>query len=289
MAELPPVLVTLIILAGSVFAGLMGSLLGLGGGIIVVPLLTMVHYTDVKDMHYVVGASIVAVIATSSGGAASYLRDRIANLRVGMFLEIASVSGALAGALLAGVVPGAALSIAFGGVMVYAAIMMWRQSRRPLGTVHLAPDPLADRLKMHGSYYDPAEKRQVSYHVRGTGAGLAASGVAGVVSGLLGVGGGIMKVPAMHMLMHLPMKASTATSNFMIGVTAAAGATVYLVRGEVDPYIAGPVAVGVLMGSYLGTRVFGRIRSATLIKLFVVIVVITAVRMVWKGIEGLSS
>jgi uncharacterized membrane protein YfcA len=251
--------------------------------------LAHVYYTDPKDMHLAVGASIVAVIATSSGSAVNYLRDRVANIRLGMFLEIGSVAGAVCGALLAALVPGAILSVAFAGVLVYGAFMMWRQSRRPLGEVDLPPDPLADRLNLHGGYHDPAEEKDVRYQVRGSKLGLALSYLAGVISGMLGVGGGIMKVPAMHMFMHVPMKAATATSNFMIGITAAAGATVYLVRGEVEPFVAAPVAVGVLIGARIGASVFGRIKSAALIRLFVGLLILTAIRMAWRGIESMAA
>lgn len=231
-----PLVFTLIAFAASFVAGLFGSLVGVGGGIIVVPVLTLV--LDVP-IHYAIGASIVSVIATSSGAASSYVRKGMANLRVAMFLEVATAAGAIAGALLAGLAPEKVLYIAFGTVLVYTALSMIR--KRKANRVP-APDPLADRLRLHGSYYDEAEKQEIHYRVGRTKLGFGVSGIAGLMSGLLGIGGGAIKVPAMNLAMGIPLKVCTATSNFMIGVTAAASATVYFLRGDVLPFVAAPVA-----------------------------------------------
>ncbi|HVG59869.1 MAG TPA: sulfite exporter TauE/SafE family protein, partial [Hyalangium sp.] len=197
----------------SVVAGLLGSLLGLGGGLILVPILTLLLKVDIR---YAVGASIVSVIATSSGAAAAYVRDRLANLRVAMFLEMATTAGALTGAFLAGVVGGRGLYLIFGAVMGYSAVAMLRK----LGAqadAPVPPDALADRLGLHSSYFDEATGREVDYRVTRPLTGLGLMYAAGAVSGLLGIGSGALKVPAMDLAMRLPLKVSTATSNFMIG------------------------------------------------------------------------
>ncbi|MEO8201356.1 MAG: sulfite exporter TauE/SafE family protein, partial [Gemmatimonadota bacterium] len=209
-------LVTLVI---SFAAGIFGSLLGLGGGIIVIPALTLWLHIDIR---YAIGASIVSVIATSSGAAAGYVRDRLTNLRVAMVLELATTIGAMSGAYLAGMLSGRILYLVFGLVMAWSAAMMFRKR----GELPVKPRtaPWADRLRLHGSYFDPALGREISYRVAGTRVGLALMYLAGVISGLLGIGSGALKVPAMDLAMGLPIKVSTATSNFMIGVTAAASA-----------------------------------------------------------------
>ncbi len=282
-----PIVVTFVIFFGAIGAGVFGSLLGLGGGIIAVPLLTTVVYTKTEDIHFAIGAAIVAVVATSTGGAVRYLRDNVANLRLGMYLEIGTCIGAVAGALLAGFISGKYLYIIFGVVLLYSCLTLLRRTlkKQPVDDVQPhAIDPLADKLNLHGSYYDPAEKKQVTYRVRGSKPALAIATLAGVNSGLLGVGGGIVKVPMMNVLMGVPMKASTATSNFMIGVTAAAGATVYFMRGEVDPFVAGPLAAGVLCGAQLGAKVFGRLRGDTLTRAFIIVLFIIGCRMIWRGL-----
>ena len=202
-----------IVLLVSMGAGLLGSLLGLGGGLILIPVLTLVLKVDIR---YAVGASIVSVIATSSGAAAAYVRDGLANLRVAMFLELATVAGALTGALLAGLVGGRALYFLFGAVMAYSALAMLRKLREDGGPrMEPPPDALADRLALHGSYYDASTEREVTYRVHRPLAGLGLMYLAGTVSGLLGIGSGALKVPAMDLAMGLPIKVSTATSNFL--------------------------------------------------------------------------
>jgi uncharacterized membrane protein YfcA len=272
-----PLLFTLLVFAMSLVAGLFGSLVGVGGGIIVVPGLTLLMGVDIR---FAIGASIVSVIATSSGAAASYVREGITNLRVAMLLETATAAGAIAGALLAHYIPAGGLYLLFGAVLVYTA---WSMSRRRVERLVALPDAWADRLRLHGSYFDPAENRLVEYRVSRTKLGLATSVLAGLNSGLLGVGGGAIKVPVMNLFMGMPLKACTATSNFMIGVTAAASATVYFLHGDVLPFVAAPVAAGVLLGATGGAQLLRRLRSNFIRMLFVGLLLVTAVQMLWKG------
>src|SRR6476620_6293110 len=238
------------VLAISVVAGGLGSLLGLGGGIIIIPVLTLLFHIDIR---YAIGASIVSVIATSSGAAAAYVRERMTNLRVAMVLELATSAGALTGAYLAGQLTVRWLYVIFGIVTGYSALMMFRKRHESLDefAVHA---PWADYLRLHSSYYDERAGREIFYRVARTRVGLMLMYVAGVVSGLLGIGSGALKVPAMDLTMKLPIKVSSATSNFMIGVTAVASAGIYLARGYINPFLAAPVALGVLLGSIAGTR-----------------------------------
>lgn len=254
-------------------AGLLGSLVGVGGGIIVVPALSLLMGVDIRNA---IAASIISVIATSCGAGSSYVRERIANLRVAMLLEVATVSGALCGASLALVIGSRWLFLLFGAVLAYTA---WSMSRRPGPPAAPAADRWADALALHGSYFDPALGREVAYRVRRTRLGLAVGYLAGVVSGLLGIGGGVLKVPAMNLAMGIPLKVCTATSNVMIGITAATSALVYFMRGEVHPFIAAPVAVGVLLGAKLGARLLGRLRSGVIRGAFVAVLVVTAIQM----------
>jgi uncharacterized membrane protein YfcA len=247
-----PFLFTAVVFLVSLGAGLLGSLLGLGGGLILVPVLTLLLGVDIR---YAVGASIVSVIATSSGAAAAYVRERLTNLRVAMFLELATTAGALTGASLAGVISGRWLYVVFGGVMAYSALVMLRKL---YGGECVAgapvPDALADRLGLHGSYWDEEAGREVPYRVTRPLAGL-----------------GLM--------------VSTATSNFMIGVTAAASAGVYFARGDIDPFIAGPVCAGVVLGAFTGSNYLTRVKSSWLRGLFVVVLLGVAFQMLRKGVS----
>ena len=263
----------------SIGAGIFGALLGLGGGVILVPILTLVLGIDI---HYAIGASIVSVIATSSGAAAAYLRDGVSNIRVAMFLEIGTTLGAIFGAFIAGFVGGPGLFSIFGLVLTYSAYAMFRHRDAELPT-GVEMGPLANFLHLGSSYYDTALNRLVAYNVRGARYGLPLMFIAGAVSGLLGIGSGVLKVPAMDIAMKMPMKVSTATSNFMIGVTAAASAGVYFIRGDVNPFIAAPVAMGVLIGATLGTRVMMRMRSTMIRRVFIVVLVFVALQMLVKG------
>ena len=259
-------------------AGFFGSLVGLGGGIIVVPALTLIYGIDIR---YAIGASIVSVIATSSGAAAAYVREGMTNLRTAMLLEIGTTTGAVSGAFLAGVLQGPWLCVTFGGMLAASAVAMLlrlRDSARPV-----PPDALADRFQLHGSYFDESQHRKVEYRVAHTRFGFCLMYLAGAVSGLLGIGSGVLKVPAMDLAMRIPIKVSTATSNFMIGVTAAASAGVYFARGDVDPFIAAPVALGVVLGAVAGSRLLARIDSRLLRVVFVAILLFVSAQMIWKG------
>jgi uncharacterized membrane protein YfcA len=264
----------------SMGAGVFGALLGLGGGAIIVPALTLALGIDI---HYAIGASIISVIATSSGAAAAYLRDGVTNIRVAMFLETATTTGAIVGAFIGGLVGGPVLFIVFAVVLLYSAYAMFRRRDAEL-PVGVEMGPLANFLQLGSSYYDTALNRLVEYNVRGARYGLPLMCVAGAVSGLLGIGSGVLKVPAMDIAMKLPMKVSTATSNLMIGVTAAASAGVYFIRGDVNPFIAAPVAMGVLIGATFGTRIMMRTRSTQIRKIFVIVLVIVALQMLIKGL-----
>lgn len=273
--------ITVEILLISVFAGFIGSLLGLGGGIIITPALTLFLGIDIK---YAIGASIVSVIATSSGSAIAYLRDKITNVRVGMLLEIATTTGALTGAVIAGLVSTQYLYLTFGLLLLYSAVNMFKKRNQELPQEFPA-DPIADKLKLNGSYYDRALEQTVDYHVTGIYSGFGMMYVAGIISGLLGIGSGIFKVMAMDSFMKLPMKVSTATSNFMIGVTAAASAGIYLTRGNIDPKIAAPVALGVLLGAAVGTKVMQRLKSTTLRLVFIPVLLYVSIEMIMKGVK----
>jgi uncharacterized protein len=285
MPHMTPVEFFFLTLFASIAAGLFGALLGLGGGIIIVPFLTLIMGIDI---HYAIGASIVSVIATSSGAAAAYLRDHITNIRVGMFLETATTTGAITGAVLAGVLGGPWLFLLFAVILGYSGIAMFRRPTRTSGTTEVPHDRVADSLGLHGSYYDAALGRVVEYRATHGLLGLGLMYVAGTVSGLLGIGSGVLKVPAMDIAMYLPMKVSTATSNFMIGVTAAASAGVYFARGDINPFIAAPVALGVLVGATAGTRLMTRTKSTVLRRIFVVVILLVAVQMLVRGLRMLG-
>jgi uncharacterized protein len=272
------ILFLLIAFSLSIVAGTVGSLLGLGGGIIVVPTLTLLLGIDIR---LAIGASIVSVIATSSGAAATYLRDEVSNLRLGMFLETSTATGALIGAILGGLVDPGWLYLAFAVVLLGGAAAMWRHSGGPAPSA--ASDDLADRFALHGTLRE-RDGTLIRYAVRRTRLGLAVSGAAGVISGLLGVGGGIIKVPLMHLAMGVPMRAATATSNLMIGVTAAASAAVFVTRGQVDPIVVAPVMLGVVIGARLGARLLPFVSGGHLRVAFTVILLIVAAQMFQRGI-----
>ena len=268
------------ILSASLVAGFLGSLLGLGGGMIIVPVLTLLFGIDIR---LAIGASVVSVIATSSGAAIAFLNDGSSNLRLGMFLNLATTSGALAGAMLIGVVPTRWLFLIFGLLLVYSALALLqrRHEELPQGVVG---HPWASKLRLNGSYFDARLGQRVDYVVAAVPAGFGLMCGAGVLSGLLGIGSGAFKVLGMDMVMKLPMKVSTSTSNFMIGVTAAASAGVYYGRGDIAPLTAAPVALGVLAGALLGTRVIPQIGNSALRKLFIPLLVVIGAQMIWKGI-----
>lgn len=262
----------------SIVAGFLGALLGLGGGLIVIPALTLLLHVDIR---LAIGASIISVIATSSGAAAAYVKEHIANIRVAMFLELGTTTGAITGAYLAGRVHPRFLYVLFGAMLGYSAVAMLKgvhsaHLNRPVGRT-------SRWLRLSSKYYDAASDSHVEYPVHRPILGLALMYGAGTASGLLGIGSGALKVPAMDLGMGLPMKVSTATSNLMIGVTAAASAGLYFARGQIDPFIAAPVALGVLGGALFGSHYLGRIHSERLRKVFVVVLLIIAAQMIWKG------
>ena len=270
---------SLLIASGAFLAGLLGALTGLGGGIIVVPMLTLLFHVD---MRYAVGASLVSVIATSSGAAAAYVREGYTNMRIGIFLEVATTVGALGGALLAGLISTSALAILFGVVLLYTAFRSFQA--RDDHAVTEPPHPWAVKLRLNGDY--PTPHGMQPYTVQGVPGGFAIMLVAGTLSALLGIGSGVVKVLAMDRTMHLPFKVSTTTSNFMIGVTAAASAGVYLHRGYIVPELAFPVMLGVLAGALLGARILATARTRSLRLVFLVVVLVMAGQMLYKGAMG---
>ena len=263
----------------SLGAGVIGAILGLGGGILLVPVLTNFYGVN---LHYAMGASIISVIATSSGAAAGYLTTGLSNLRIGLFLVVATTAGALTGAALTGVVPPRALELILGLALSYSAFATFRQLHVDV-PAEPPEDPLARRFGLEGAYFDQTLGRVVSYRASRVALGATAMYGAGVLSGLLGIGSGAFKVLAMDSFMKLPMKVSTATSNFMIGITAAASAGVYFTRGDIHPLIAAPVMVGVLLGAYAGTLLMARMRNATVRKAFLPIVLYLALSMILRG------
>ncbi len=267
---------------GSLLAGFLGSLTGLGGGVVIVPLLTLLFHVDIR---YAIGAALVSVIATSSGAAAAYVKEGYSNIRVGMFLEIATTVGALAGAALALYLHVSVIAIIFGVVLIYSAVASLRDQAEQVRD--LGPDKIATWLRLDSTYPDPKVSGGVTkYHVRGVPLGFVIMFGAGVLSGLLGIGSGAVKVLAMDQAMKLPFKVSTTTSNFMIGVTAAASAGIYLSRGYIDPGIAMPVMLGVLGGSLLGARVLAGAAVRSLRIVFGVVIGFLAIEMIYNGISG---
>ncbi|GER87693.1 UPF0721 transmembrane protein [Dictyobacter vulcani] len=265
--------------AGSVLAGVLGSLVGLGGGVLIVPLLTLAFGLPIQ---YAIGASIVAVIATSSGAAAAYVRDHLSNIRIGMFLEIATTAGAISGAFVAGFLAPQLLFIIFGVILLIsvAPIIFKLGEELPQG-VH--NDRLATRLQLASSYPDHHLGKTVDYQVTRTSSGFAMMYVAGLISGLLGIGSGTFKVLAMDTIMRLPMKVSTTTSNFMIGVTAAASAGIYFSRGDILPLVAAPVALGVLAGAFVGARLLTYLSNKMLRLIFIPVMALIALQMILRG------
>lgn len=279
----PHLLFFLLVFLASFGAGVVGSLVGLGGGVFVVPLLTLVFGLGI---HEAAGASIVSVIATSSGAAAAYVRDRITNLRIGMFLEIATTLGALSGAFLATRVAPGLLFVVFGLVLLFSALPLIVKIGEELPS-DVRNDRFAETLSLAGSYPDKKLGREVSYQVTRVPAGFSMMYVAGLISGLLGIGSGAFKVLAMDTAMRLPMKVSTTTSNFMIGVTAAASAGIYFQRGYINPMVSAPVALGVLAGAMLGAKTLSRLSNNLLRKVFIPFLIVIAVEMLVRGVPML--
>ena len=270
---------TLALFGTSIVAGLLGALTGLGGGVVVVPVLALLFHVDLR---YAIGASLVSVIATSSGAAAAYVREGFSNIRIGMFLEIATTLGALVGAFLTAMVSTKAIGIVFGIVLLYSAIASFRGHHEDAAPQHTGG--LADRLRLEGEY--PAEGGLKAYVAQRVPAGFGIMFLAGGLSGLLGIGSGAVKVLAMDQAMRLPFKVSTTTSNFMIGVTAAASAGIYISRGYILPSLAMPVMLGVLGGSLIGSRILVRARVSTLRILFAIVIVALGVEMIYSSLSG---
>ncbi len=277
--HLSPVEFTFAVLITSITAGFLGSLTGLGGGIVITPILTLVFGVKIE---YAIGATLVSVIATSSGAAAAYVREGFSNIRVGMFLEIATTTGAVAGAILAEKLPASAIFIIFGLVLLQSAYISGRP--RPDRLDSSPGDPWANRLKMNSSF--PTVDGPCSYSVHHVGMGFGVMYIAGVLSGLLGIGSGALKVIGMDQAMRLPFKVSTTTSNFMIGVTAAASAGIYLRRGYIHPGLSMPVMLGVLAGATLGTRFLIGAKVPLLRVIFGIVVAVLAIEMIYHGIAG---
>jgi uncharacterized membrane protein YfcA len=284
----------LLMIGGGIAAGLFGSLLGLGGGILIVPLLTLGFGLALIKA---VGISLVCVIVTSGAAAGVYLERRVANLRLGMTLELFTASGALVGGLIAFLLPPRLLELLFGGLLVYVAVTMARRREPARSSTDTPPagsdtddlettDDAIDSVDTTAAA-DPSFAATLSgpgYHVHRLRFGIVGSLVAGVVSALLGIGGGLVKVPVMHVVMGVPLRVATATSNLMIGITASAGAIIYLLRGGIDPYIAAPTAIGVFVGASIGSRAAHRIDLRVLRGLFVVILLYTAWQMLQRAL-----
>lgn len=270
---------TLIIGLSSFLAGFLGALTGLGGGSVLVPVLTLLFGVDIR---YAVGASLVSVIATSSGAAAAYVKEGFTNIRIGMLLEVATTMGALVGAVLATKLSTSLIAVMFGALLLYSAYLSSRPE--PDRPADIQPDPLAIRLNLNNSY--PTAEGPQAYFVQQVQLGFGLMVVAGALSGLLGIGSGALKVLTMDRAMQLPFKVSTTTSNFMIGVTAAAGTGVYLNRGYIHPELSMPVMLGVLAGSVLGARTLMHSNTQLLRKVFSIVLLLLGVQMIFNGITG---
>jgi len=265
----------IILLAGAYLAGLVGSLTGLGGGVVIIPLLTLVFHIDIR---YAIGAALLASIATSSGAASAYVKEGITNIRLGMFLEIATTIGAVVGAVIAVYTPTNTIAMMFGSILIFSAAMTLRKKNQEVLT---EGSKLSYLLKLNNSY--PTKEGNVEYKLKNVGAGFSIMALAGILSGLLGIGSGALKVLAMDSTMRIPFKVSTTTSNFMIGVTAAASAVVYLQRGYMDPGLAFPVILGVLGGAFTGSKLLTRIDPKALRLIFCMAITFVAVEMIYNG------
>lgn len=271
----------LLLLIMGVGAGVLGAILGIGGGMIITPVLTIMMGLDIK---YAIGASIISVIATSSGSTIAYLKDDMLNLRVAMFLEIATTIGAIMGALLVGVFSSNFLYVLFGFFLLYSTYNMIRKLFDKKGeSVYTGHDPIVDKFKLASTYYDKAEQKQIDYSMKNVPGGFIMMWAAGLASGLLGIGSGAFKVIAMDTIMKMPLKPSSATSNLMMGVTAAASATVYFFNGSIRPDIAAPLAIGVLVGATVGARLMQVLKPRVIRMIFIPIILYMGVQMALKG------
>ena len=270
---------SLIVCAASVLAGFLGALTGLGGGVVIVPVLCLLFKVD---LHYAIGASLISVIATSSGAAAAYVREGFSNIRIGMFLEVATTTGVLLGAYLTAKITSRWIGIILGLVLLYSAWLSWR--RKPDDKGSTEPDALAIKLNLRGNY--PVAGRREQYVAQHVPAGFGIMFLAGTLSGLLGIGSGAVKVLAMDHVMRLPFKVSTTTSNFMIGVTAAASAGLYLSHGYILPELAMPVMLGVLAASLAGSRLLVNAHVKSLRLVFSIVIIALGGEMIYSGVAG---
>ncbi|WP_125706542.1 sulfite exporter TauE/SafE family protein [Lacticaseibacillus daqingensis] len=277
---------SLLLMGVGVFAGILGALLGLGGGIIITPVLTLIMGLPIQ---YAIAASVIAVIATSSGATIAYLKDEMLNLRVAMFLEIATTIGAVLGAVVTGLVNAQVLFVLFGALLLFSVYNMIRKMRRgPERAKNAVPDAAAAKLRLNGAYFDQNTQTEVNYQVTNVPGGFAMMFGAGLASGLLGIGSGAFKVLAMDTIMKMPLKPSTATSNLMMGVTGAASATVYFFNGNLQPVIAAPIAIGILVGATLGSRLMQRLPTKVLRLIFIPVITYMSLQMLLKGFGVLN-
>lgn len=275
------VVFAIILFLGAAVAGLVGSLTGLGGGVVVIPLLTLGFGVD---MRYAIGAALVTSIATSSGAAAAYIKEGITNVRIGMFLEIATTIGAVIGAIVAIYMNKMVIAIIFGIVLIFSSLRtVFRHT--PEVDYDQIESKAGEKLKLNGSYTDK-NGEVIHYKVTNVATGFSLMTVAGVLSGILGIGSGALKVLAMDTAMKMPFKVSTTTSNFMVGVTAAASAVIYLQRGYIDPGLAFPIVPGVLLGAFIGSHILPKANVRMLRLFFSVVIFILAVSMMYNGITG---
>ena len=270
---------TLILLVSAYLVGLLGSLTGLGGGVVVIPVLTLGFGVD---FHYAIGAALVASIATSSGSGSAYVKEGITNIRLGMFLEIATTIGAVVGAIIAVWLNNSTIAIIYGCVLILTAAMQQRRKSDHDGVVG---SDLARRLKLFGTW-PQRDGSMKAYQLRGVGGGFSVMLLAGMLSGILGIGSGVLKVIAMDGIMKVPFKVSTTTSNFMMGVTACASAVVYIQRGNIVPGIACPVLIGVLFGALTGARLLKKLDVRLLRQIFCIAILLVAFNMIWQGWTG---
>ncbi len=270
---------TLIMILGAFLAGFIGSLSGLGGGIIIIPLLTVILGVDI---HYAIGAALVSVIATSSGSAAAYVKEGITNMRLGIFLEIATTIGAVGGALLSAIAPTSFIAVLFGLTLIFSAINSLRKKEEH---IVLESSPLAKKLRLEGTY-PTHDGEVVSYGTKNVIGGFSMMGLAGMMSGLLGIGSGAFKVIAMDNIMRIPFKVSTTTSNFMMGVTAMASSVIYIQKGYIEPGICMPVVIGVLFGAMAGAKVLVRTNPKKLRIVFACLIFVLAINMIYNGLNG---
>jgi uncharacterized membrane protein YfcA len=271
-------LFTAILFVSSLAAGLLGSLTGLGGGVVIIPLLTLVFKVDI---HYAIGTSLISVIATSSGAAAAYVREGITNIRLGMFLELATTAGAIAGAWLSTYLPTPVIAILFGIILIISAGLSFAKRADPVTTG--IPGDLSSKLRLNNNM--PTPNGPQPYFVKNVVGGFVMMNIAGVISGLLGIGSGALKVIAMDNVMRIPFKVSTTTSNFMIGVTAAASVGIYLKRGYIDPGLSMPVMLGVLGGAFIGSKLLSITKTESLKVIFALVILVLAAEMIYNGVN----